>query len=201
MDIYDIPIAQITEQYVAYVSLIERLDPNTAGDFLVMAATLMEIKSRTLLPRPPAVEEEEDFSDPRLELVRQLLEYKKYKDAARSLDAAMQLQSMRRQENAWWVALRESNTLTARSYRRGHGDSYFLFFTDDQPLLRPVFGAFNLLAATFESLVGLAWAPVDRGDTLVSGLEGMVVSLPELAFWNIRKGSNDWVAPQPQPLD
>ena len=95
VDIYDIPIAQITEQYVAYVSLLERLDPNLAGEFLVMAATLMEIKSRTLLPRPPLVEEEEDFTDPRLELVRQLLEYKRYKDAAKSLDAARALQALK----------------------------------------------------------------------------------------------------------
>ncbi len=95
VDIYDIPISQITEQYVAYVSLIEQLDPDIAGDFLVMAATLMEIKSRTLLPRPPVEEEEEDFTDPRLELVRQLLEYKKYKDAARSLDTALEIQAMK----------------------------------------------------------------------------------------------------------
>lgn len=96
VDIYDIPIAQITEQYVAYVSLLENLDPNLAGDFLVMAATLMEIKSRMLLPRPPAAEhEEEDFSDPRLELVRQLLEYKKFKDAAHALGTAMEIQALK----------------------------------------------------------------------------------------------------------
>jgi len=95
VDIYDIPISQITEQYVAYVSLLQNLDPDMAGDFLVMAATLMEIKSRTLLPKPPVEEEEEDFGDPRLELVRQLLEYKKFKDAAHALDAAMQIQAMK----------------------------------------------------------------------------------------------------------
>lgn len=95
VDIYDIPIAQITEQYVAYVSLLRDMDPDMAGDFLVLAATLMEIKSRMLLPTPPPEEEEEDFTDPRLELVRQLLEYKKYKDAARALDAAMQLQALK----------------------------------------------------------------------------------------------------------
>ncbi|MCB9850654.1 MAG: segregation/condensation protein A [Phycisphaerales bacterium] len=98
VDIYDIPIAQITEQYVAYVTLLQNLDPDVAGDFLVLAATLMEIKSRTLLPRPPVEEDEEDdLSDPRLELVRQLLEYKKFKDAARELDAAMQLQALKHQ--------------------------------------------------------------------------------------------------------
>lgn len=95
VDIYDIPISQITEQFVAYVSLIERLDPNMAADFLLLAATLMEIKSRTLLPRPPVEEEEEDFTDPRLELVRQLLEYKKYKDAAHVLKASGDLQALK----------------------------------------------------------------------------------------------------------
>ena len=98
VDVYDIPIAQVTEQYIAYVSLLERFDPDVAADFLVMAATLMEIKSRTLLPRPPVEEEgEEDFSDPRLELVRQLLEYKKFKDAAHALDASKTLQSLKHQ--------------------------------------------------------------------------------------------------------
>jgi segregation and condensation protein A len=88
VDIYDIPIVKITEQYVGYVELLREIDPNAAGEFLVLAATLMEIKSRTLLPRPPA-ESEEEFIDPRLELVRQLLEYKKFKDAAEQLrDAA-----------------------------------------------------------------------------------------------------------------
>ena len=88
IDIYDIPIARITAQYVEYVDLLRELDPESVGEFLVLAATLMEIKSRTLLPKPPVEESEEEIIDPRLELVRQLLEYKRYKDAARSLEAA-----------------------------------------------------------------------------------------------------------------
>ncbi len=80
LDIYDIPIATITEQYLAYMEAIQLLEPAVAGDFLVMAATLMEIKSRMLLPKAPA--EEEALDDPRSELVRQLLEYKRFKDAA-----------------------------------------------------------------------------------------------------------------------
>lgn len=88
IDIYDIPIVEITNQYVAYVELLQEIDPNAAGEFLVLASTLMEIKSRMLLPKPPP-ENEEEFIDPRLELVRQLLEYKKFKDAAEQLrDAA-----------------------------------------------------------------------------------------------------------------
>ncbi len=87
VDIYDIPIARITEQFLEHVEVIQQLDPESAGQFLVLAATLMEVKSRTLLPKPPVEEDDEDDSnDPRLELVRQLLEYKKFKDAARSLD-------------------------------------------------------------------------------------------------------------------
>jgi segregation and condensation protein A len=87
VDIYNIPIARVTEEYVAYVELLKELDPEAIGDFLVMAATLMEIKSRMLLPKPPPEElEEEDLDDPRMELVRQLLEYKKYKDAAGNLE-------------------------------------------------------------------------------------------------------------------
>ena len=95
VDIYDIPIARITAQYVAYVELLRRVDPDAVGDFLVMAATLMEIKSRTLLPHPPAAEEEEDLGDPRMELVRQLLEYKKFKDASRSLGVAAELAALK----------------------------------------------------------------------------------------------------------
>ncbi len=86
VDIYDIPITQITEQYIAYIRVLENLDPNLAADFIVMAATLMEIKSRTLLPKPPVIEEEDEFIDPRMELVRQLLDYKRFKDAATTLD-------------------------------------------------------------------------------------------------------------------
>ncbi|MBN1341078.1 MAG: segregation/condensation protein A [Phycisphaerae bacterium] len=87
VDIYDIPIVRITEQYVGYVELFHEIDPNAAGEFLVLASMLMEIKSRMLLPKPPP-ESQEEFEDPRLELVRQLLEYKKFKDAADHLRAS-----------------------------------------------------------------------------------------------------------------
>ena len=86
VDIYDIPISHITEQYMQYVDLIRTLDPNLAGEFLVMAATLMEIKTRMLLPTPPPAEADDDEAfDPRGDLVRQLLEYKAFKDAAGDL--------------------------------------------------------------------------------------------------------------------
>jgi segregation and condensation protein A len=87
VDIYDIPIARITDQYVKYIEILKRLDIDLAGDFLVMAATLMEIKSIMLLPRPESGQDGyEDIIDPREELVRQLLEYKKFKDAANLLE-------------------------------------------------------------------------------------------------------------------
>ena len=89
VDIYDIPIAKITDQYLQYLELLKQLDIDLAGDFLVMAATLMEIKSAMLLPRTdPEQMGQEASDDPRAELIRQLLEYKRFKDAANLLDAA-----------------------------------------------------------------------------------------------------------------
>ncbi|MFH1370478.1 MAG: segregation/condensation protein A [Planctomycetota bacterium] len=89
VDIYDIPIAKITDQYIHYLEMLKQLDIDVAGDFLVMAATLMQIKSAMLLPKAPAEElGAEDFADPRAELIRQLLEYKKFKDAANLLAAS-----------------------------------------------------------------------------------------------------------------
>jgi segregation and condensation protein A len=83
IDIYDIPIAQVTDQYLEYLALMEALDLNIAGEFIVMAATLIEIKSRLLLPPSESDQaEEEEGSDPRAELVERLLEYQKYKEAA-----------------------------------------------------------------------------------------------------------------------
>src|SRR5438270_12249923 len=79
VDIFDIPIARMTEQFLEYLRMIELIDVERAGDFLVMAATLMEIKSKMLLPRSEESAEEE--ADPRLELVKQLIEYKRFKDA------------------------------------------------------------------------------------------------------------------------
>jgi segregation and condensation protein A len=81
-DIFDIPIARITEQYLEYIRLMKRLDISVAADFLVMAATLIEIKSKMLLPRDPTVAADEEFEDPRQELVDRLLEYEKFKTAA-----------------------------------------------------------------------------------------------------------------------
>ena len=84
-NIFDIPIAKITDEYVKYIRLMKSLDIAIAADFLVMAATLIEIKSKMLLPRDPSAPDEEEFEDPRKELVDRLLEYEKYKSAAQML--------------------------------------------------------------------------------------------------------------------
>ena len=86
VDIYDIPIALIVEQYLAYLDLMRSLNLDVAGDFLVMAATLSHIKSQTLLPQEElALQGEEAGIDPRAELVRKLLEYQRFKEAAEEL--------------------------------------------------------------------------------------------------------------------
>ena len=83
VDIYDIPIALITQQYLAYIDLMKEMNLDVAGEFLVMAATLIHVKSRTLLPRPdPAQEDAGPQEDPREALIRRLLEHQKYKAAA-----------------------------------------------------------------------------------------------------------------------
>ncbi|MFO1022142.1 MAG: segregation/condensation protein A [Planctomycetales bacterium] len=87
VDIENLPIARIANQFQEYIDVLEMIDLDLVGDFVVMASTLAEIKSRMVLPRP---EEEPDLTapveDPRTDLVRQLLEYKKFKDAAKLLD-------------------------------------------------------------------------------------------------------------------
>lgn len=85
IDIYNIPVAVITEQYLEYVEAMKALDLDLAGEYLVLAATLIHIKSRMLLPAPD--DETEDGEDPREELVRQLLEYKTFKEAALNLNS------------------------------------------------------------------------------------------------------------------
>jgi len=84
VDIYDIPIAAITKQYLEYVELMRELDLEVAGEFILMAATLIQIKVRMLLPR--SADEEEIEEDPRAELVRQILEYKRFKEVAETLN-------------------------------------------------------------------------------------------------------------------
>lgn len=87
LNVYDIPVAPILEQYLQYLELMRMLDLNIAGEFIVMAATLMQIKSKMLLPQETNVLDEilEDEKDPRAELVKRLLEYQQFKEAAQVL--------------------------------------------------------------------------------------------------------------------
>src|SRR5690606_31650883 len=89
LDILDIPIAFVTEEYLRYLEAMDELDLAVAGEYLVMAATLLHIKSKMLLPRAPQDDEEDGVEvedlDPREELVRRLLEYQRYRDAAERL--------------------------------------------------------------------------------------------------------------------
>jgi segregation and condensation protein A len=86
INIYDIPIAMIAQQYLSYIEAMKDLNLAVAGEFLVMAATLLQIKSKMLLPVEESADDEDDGPDPREELVRRLLEYKTFKEAARQLD-------------------------------------------------------------------------------------------------------------------
>ena len=103
------------------------------------------------------------------------------------------LAEMNAREAPLKVFLRESNTITSTAYRPGPGDSAFLFFTDDTVLLRPLFGAFNLLAGFGDGLLGIVTMPVEGPRRLLAGTKGVVFSLPELVFVNIRKGSTAYV--------
>jgi segregation and condensation protein A len=108
LDILDIPLAEITRQYMQYIELMQELQLELAGEYLVMAATLAEIKSRMLLPRPKSDEDGEE--DPRAELVRRLQEYERFKRAAENIDALPRLE-----RDVWSVSaeLKERRTVTA----------------------------------------------------------------------------------------
>ena len=110
LDILDIPIAEITRQYMDYVELMKDLRLDLAAEYLVMAATLAEIKSRMMLPRTAQVDEE-DEEDPRAELVRRLQEYERYKQAAEDLDALPRIGRDVFQASAQFTGVAESRPL------------------------------------------------------------------------------------------
>jgi segregation and condensation protein A len=126
LDIYDIPIAKITKDFLEYLQYLQQLDLDIAGEFIVTAATLMQIKVQMLLPKQEGAEEEE--LDPRAELVRRLLEYKRYKEMALKMDTLQRSQ--------------------ARIYYRGNFDhDVKIVETDEEEnLLRDV-TLFDLIAA------------------------------------------------------
>lgn len=117
LNIYDIPIAKVTEQYLAYLELMKCLDLNIAGEFLVMAATLMQIKSKMLLPPDPSTVTEEAPADPREELVKQLLEYERFKEIAQEL--------RQRETNQQDVFKRPKVAVTGKEVTTPEGTVYF----------------------------------------------------------------------------
>ncbi|HEY6010068.1 MAG TPA: segregation/condensation protein A [Nitrospirota bacterium] len=129
LDIYSIPIALITQQYLEYIDLMKSLDMEIAGDFLVMASTLTHIKSRMMLPPSEDPSAEDDGVDPRAELIRRLLEYKSFKEAAVSLED---------REETW-----------SQVYTRSSEAAPELPASDDEPLLFD-FHLFDLLTALRE---------------------------------------------------
>ena len=145
LDIYDIPIEHITQQYMAYLDLMRQLNLDVAGEFIVMAATLMVIKSRMLLPvERRAVEEgaDEEWVDPRLDLVRQLVEYKKFKDAA--------------------VRLETMEALRANSFDYGGGRPKFEKTAADAAEALASIDLFDLLTAFQEVLARLNEMPQEE---------------------------------------
>jgi len=116
LNIYDIPIAQVTEQYMQYLNLMQLLDLNIAGEFLVMAATLVQIKSRMLLPAEESETAQEEEEDPRAELVKRLLEYEKFKQIA---------QTLREKEADQQEVFKRPKALKEEAGPEGDGEVYF----------------------------------------------------------------------------
>ena len=170
LDIYDIPIEHVTKQYMAYLDLMRQLNLDVAGEFIVMAATLMVIKSRMLLPVDRRATEEgtdEEWVDPRLDLVRQLIEYKKFKDAA--------------------GRLAEYEALTQESFDYGGGRPKFEKTAADAADALASIDMFDLLTAfqevlarlnevPQEELKGIRWSVPDKMDMILerSRAEGQI---------------------------
>ena len=170
LEIYDIPIGRITEQYMQYLDLMRQLNLDVAGEFIVMAATLMVIKSRMMLPvdrRQTDEGADEEWVDPRLDLVRQLIEYKKFKDAAGKLA--------------------EYEALTQESFDYGGGRPKFEKTAADAADALASIDMFDLLTAfqevlarlneiPQEELKGMRWSVPDKMDIILerSRAEGQV---------------------------
>lgn len=155
LDIYDIPLDRIAEQYMHYLDLMRQCNLDVAGEFIVMAATLMVIKSRMLLPvtrRTAEDSSDEEWVDPRLDLVRQLIEYKKFKDAAGRLS--------------------EFEVLKAESFDYGGGRPKIEKTSADAAGALAAYDLFDLLTAFQEVLARAAEVPTGE-------LKGMRFSVPE----------------------
>ena len=105
-----------------------------------------------------------------------------------------QLEKLYARNNGLMVSLRESNTFTSTLYAYNPDDAFFVFFTDDSLVLRPIFGLFNTAAGIGQSVFGFLSWPFDAGKNLKSGATGVLMSLPELLFFNMRKGSYKYLS-------
>lgn len=140
VDIYDIPIAEITQQYLLYLDTMKSFDIDIASEFLVMAATLLSIKAKMLLPKPPRIIDaaETAETDPRMELVEKLLEYKKYKNMA--------------------LQLEEIKDVREKKYFRPNEEEYYLAAFASQNPLEGV--TINDLIAALEDLIVKSEVPI-----------------------------------------
>jgi segregation and condensation protein A len=148
VEISDIPIAKITQQYLEYVEIIQVLDIESASDFILMAAMLMRIKAQMLLPRP--LQDEEEVEDPRKELVQRLLEYKRYKESAANLS--------------------EFELQERRYFQRGSFKFEINGFNEEFSTSSEV-GLFDLVAAFKQVLDRTSEVPVHRVEELDVSLE------------------------------
>ena len=167
LEIYDIPIGRITEQYMQYLDLMRQLNLDVAGEFIVMAATLMVIKSRMMLPvdrRQTDEGTDEEWVDPRLDLVRQLIEYKKFKDAA--------------------GRLAEYEALTQESFDYGGGRPKFEKSAADAADALASIDMFDLLTAFQEVLARLNEIPQEE-------LKGMRWSVPDKMDYILERSRAD----------
>jgi segregation and condensation protein A len=174
LDIYSIPIAVITQQYLEYLELMKSLDMEIAGEFLVMASTLMHIKSKMMLPPPENPEAEDDGTDPQAELIRRLLEYKSFKDAAGSLE---------NKEETWSkIYTRQPEAAPATPQ-------------DDEPLLFD-FHLFDLLAALKDVMARAPEASFEiNADTIsitekISQILTRLEAVDSVLFTDLFEGSN-----------
>ncbi|MGH8245652.1 MAG: segregation and condensation protein A [Gammaproteobacteria bacterium] len=188
LDILDIPVAQITQQYMGYIELMEELHLELAGEYLVMAAVLAELKSRLLLPR---VDEEEDEEDPRAELVRRLQEYERYKQAAEDLDslprlerdlfsAVVEFPGRKAQQKPPQVPLEEILRVFADVLRRAE------FFSHHQ-VQRESLSVRERMSLVLDRVRGEEFIEFGRLFTLEEGRAGVIVAL--LAILELLKES------------
>jgi hypothetical protein len=120
--------------------------------------------------------------------------YKVTTSAVLSSYRGQQLEKLYARNNGLMVSLRESNTFTSTLYTYNPDDAFFVFFTDDNLVLRPIFGLFNTAAGIGQSIFGFLSWPFDSGKNLKSGATGVLMSLPELLFFNMRKGSYKYLS-------